>query len=170
MKTDLRLVPLLTVVVLGIAACAASSTAGWTFAPVATTPAASPGGSPGESPGGSPGESPGGSGGANVIEVEETADLRILQDGEQVTELNVKAGQTYTFRVTNSAGFTHNFYVGTADALKGNQTAQLEGVPDSTGGTHEFQYTFDDASAKLQFACTVPGHYPSMHGDFVIEQ
>jgi hypothetical protein len=107
---------------------------------------------------------------ALLFDLEETADLRILQGGAQVTQLDVTAGQTYTFRITNTAGFEHNFYIGPAEALEANQTEGLVGVGSFTEGTREFQFRFSDPSVQLQFACTVPGHYQLMHGDFVIGQ
>jgi hypothetical protein len=180
MNIFVRLLPLLTVAVL-VAACASSAGSGWTYAPVESTPppsagasgAASPGGSPGASVSGSPSagasQSPGGSPSGNTIELEETGDLRILQDGEPVTELQVKTGETYTFKVTNSAGFTHDFYIGTAEALEANQTSDLEGIPEFASGTKEFEWTAPAAGTQLQFACTVPGHYQPMHGDLVIQ-
>jgi hypothetical protein len=160
------------------AACASSAGAGWTFAPPSATPAASPSaspsGSPGEtngaSPSTSPGESPDGSPAGNTVAVEETAQLQILRDGQPLTELHVTAGETYNFEVTNTANFTHDFYIGTAQQLQSGDTAGLEGVPAFTSGTETFEWTAPtDTSAQLEFACTVPGHYASMHGSIVIE-
>jgi uncharacterized cupredoxin-like copper-binding protein len=168
------------VAVLGslVAACASSGGEGWTFAPASATPAASPSaspsGSPGEtngaSPSTSPGESPGSSPAGNTVAVEETAQLQILRDGQPLTELHVKAGETYTFEVTNTANFTHDFYIGSAQALQAGETDQLEGVPEFSSGTEQFEWTAPtDTSAQLEFACTVPGHYASMHGSIIIE-
>jgi uncharacterized cupredoxin-like copper-binding protein len=99
----------------------------------------------------------------------ETANLQITQDGQPVPSLSVKNGQTYTFVITNEAGFVHNFYIGPPERLAANDVAGLPGVPDFTEGTQEFQYTVTDETASLQFACTVPGHYPPMHGTFTVE-
>lgn len=93
----------------------------------------------------------------------------IKQGGQKLQTLSVKAGQTYTFRVTNSAGFPHNFYIGTAEQLQAADKSNTKGIADFSSGTQEFQYTFSDPAAKLQFACIVPGHYPTMHGDFTIQ-
>jgi uncharacterized cupredoxin-like copper-binding protein len=158
------------------AACGSpAGESGWTYAPPSVTPAASasPSGSPAASPsasatagatasaGGSPGT-------GNIFELEETADLQIKQAGQKVTQLQVKAGQSYTFRITNSANFAHDFYIGTAQDLQSSNTQNLKGVPQFTSGTKEFEYTVP-ASGSLQFACTVPGHYATMHGDLVIQ-
>lgn len=102
--------------------------------------------------------------------VEETAQLQILRDGQPLTELRVKAGETYTFEVTNTANFTHDFYIGSAQALQAGEKDQLEGVPEFTSGTEQFEWTAPtDTSTQLEFACTVPGHYASMHGSIIIE-
>jgi hypothetical protein len=182
-----------------LAACGGGSGAAvWTYAPLEPTPTAegSPGGSPGASPGGSPpagspagtggpsatgtpgvspspsgGTSPGASpGGGEAIELVETATLQIQQDGQTVDSLTVQQGQTYVFRITNEAGLAHNFYIGPPDRLAANDVSGLTGIPDFTEGTEEFEYTVDEETASLEFACTVPGHYPSMHGTFTVEQ
>ncbi|HET7676363.1 MAG TPA: plastocyanin/azurin family copper-binding protein [Candidatus Limnocylindrales bacterium] len=157
------------------AACVSSTGSSWTFQPAApTSPAAggSPGASPGASPGGSPAASPGGSPGSspsgNSIELTLTADLQIQRDGQKVAEIAVKKGQTYTFRVTNTAGYAHNFWIGTEEQLKANATDQMTGLPDFPSGTQEFDYTFDSAG-PLAFGCTIAGHLQSMYGTFKIE-
>jgi uncharacterized cupredoxin-like copper-binding protein len=160
------------------AACGSpAGESGWTYAPPSVTPAASASASPSGSAAASPSASAsagatasaGGSPGTgNVFELEETADLQIKQAGQKVTQLQVKAGQAYTFRITNNANFAHDFYIGTAQDLQSSNTQNLKGVPQFTSGTKEFQYTFP-ASGPLQFACTVPGHYTTMHGDFSIQ-
>jgi hypothetical protein len=143
-------------------------------------PAASPGGSPGASPTGSPAGSPGGSPGASpagspaagdgeTIALSETPSLQILRDGEQVTELALAEGQSYTFEVTNEGGLEHNFYIGPAEQLQSNDVAELPGIPNFLEGTQSFEYTATAETAGLEFACTVPGHYEPMHGSLVIE-
>jgi hypothetical protein len=159
-----------------VAACGSSSgDAGWTYAPPSITPApsatasASPSAAPSATPGASPSAGASGSPGTGTaFDLEETADLQIKQAGQKVTQLQVKSGQAYTFRVTNTANFAHNFYIGTAQDLQANNTANLKGVPDYNSGTKEFQYTFA-TSGPLQFGCTVAGHYNTMHGDFVFQ-
>lgn len=161
-----------------VAACASQSgDSGWTYAPASATPAASasgsPGASPSGSPGGSPSGSPAGSPGASgpagtTVELEETADLQIKQNGQKLTQLAVRKGETYTFRVTNTANLPHNFYIGTQQDLQADNRANLKGIPDFNSGTQEFQYTVPD-SGTLQFACTVAGHYGTMHGDLTIQ-
>jgi uncharacterized cupredoxin-like copper-binding protein len=175
----LRVFAVLALVLAGAAAAAACGSpageSGWTYAPPSVTPAASPSASasasasPSASASAAATESAGGSPATgNAFELEETADLQIKQAGQKVTQLQVKAGQAYTFRITNSANFAHDFYIGTAQDLQSSNTANLKGVPPFNSGTKEFEYTFP-TSGSLQFACTVPGHYTTMHGDFVIQ-
>lgn len=178
-----RWFPLLSLAaVLLLVACQEAAGPGWTFAtlgpttsPAATegespAPGETPAGSPGASPGVSPGASPNGAPGGNVFELEMTGDLRILQDGQPATEIRVQEGQEYTFRVTNSAGFTHNFYLGPPDRLMANDVGDLPGIPDYESGTEEFSWTATSEAEGWEFACTVPGHYQNMHGSLVIEQ
>ncbi|MCY7418761.1 MAG: multicopper oxidase domain-containing protein [Chloroflexi bacterium] len=104
-----------------------------------------------------------------TIELDENGALQITRDGVPVTELTVKDGETIHFVISNSAGFDHDLYIGTADQLMQRDVAGLPGVPAFTTGTLEFDYTVTPATAGLQFACTVPGHYPLMHGTFTVE-
>jgi uncharacterized cupredoxin-like copper-binding protein len=169
-----------------LAACSGAAPT-WTFAPTpspgpatpvpsaepSTAPTSAPttapsAGASGE-PTGAPG-SPGASGAATTIPVELTASVQIHQNGQQISTLTVKNGETIHFEVTNSAGFPHNFFIGPADKLATNQTAGLPGVPDFNTGTETFDYTVTDETATLEFACTVPGHYQAgMRGTFTVE-
>ena len=102
-----------------------------------------------------------------VIELELTGALKIEQAGSQVSTLTVKQGETYTFRITNSAGFDHDFHIATDEELKGGGHEHMAGVLPFSSGTKEFTYTFD-ADGPLAFGCTVPGHYPLMRGIFAV--
>jgi mono/diheme cytochrome c family protein len=104
------------------------------------------------------------------VSVQETADLRITDpDGQQLPAITVKAGETVRFVVENTAGFEHNFKLGTAEELEqASADADLPGTPVFTEGTQEYVWEVPSDATGLQYACTVPGHYPSMHGDFQI--
>jgi uncharacterized cupredoxin-like copper-binding protein len=102
-----------------------------------------------------------------TIELQETENLELLQNGQPVTQLRVKLGDTIIFKVNNSADFVHDFYIGPADKLAKDQTASLQGIPDFQG-THELVYTVNADTANLQFGCPLEGHYPTMHGIFVV--
>lgn len=119
-----------------------------------TTPTAAPIGSPGTV------ESP------RVIAVNETVGVTITDPtGNKLAAIAVVPGETVKFQVTNTAGFDHNFYVGAAALLKANTTTGLQGVPVFTTGTKEFTYTVPQTDdGTLEFACTLPFHYDTMHG------
>ncbi len=153
-----------------LAACTSSAgAAGWTYAPPIATPSGSAAASGGASANPSGSGTASGSPGGTVIELKETADLKITDtNGQQVTEILVKKGQTYTFRITNTAGFDHNFNVGKPDDLQAGNTANLTGIPNFSSGTREFQYTFAQ-DGPLGFGCTIPGHYSTMKGTFTIQ-
>jgi len=143
-----------------------SSSPGSSTGPEASTPVGSPeASSAAESPGASGGTVPTG----QVIELELTGSLQIHQAGQQVSELAVKAGETVHFKITNSAGFDHDFYIGTPDQLSQNQVSGLPGIPTFQSGTQEFDYTVTADTANLQWGCSLPGHYPLMHGTFTVE-
>ncbi len=95
-------------------------------------------------------------------------------DGVQVSSIAVKAGETVQFEVTNSATFSHNFYIGPKEVLSTTMGDIPDGlgIPEFTGPdtTQTFTWTVPAAETEdLQFACTVPGHYGTMHGIFVIQ-
>jgi uncharacterized cupredoxin-like copper-binding protein len=103
----------------------------------------------------------------HVIKLELTADLKIKQDGQQVSMIPVTQGETYTFEVTNTAGFDHDFFIG-SDADLSAGAEGLSGIEAWNGGMRDFQYTFD-GSGPLAFGCTIPGHYALMKGTFDIQ-
>ena len=176
--SDPRAALLASVASLILTACGGDGAggAGWTIHPPdpapSGSPATSPGQSPGGSPGGSPGTSPGGSPGAGdgeTLALTETMTLQIQREGQQVTEIALSEGQSYTFEITNDGGLEHNFYIGTPEQLQSNDVAGLPGVPNFTDGTQTFEYMATAETAGLEFACTVPGHYQPMHGTMVVE-
>ena len=82
----------------------------------------------------------------------------------------VKAGEVVTFEVTNTSGnVPHNFWIGPPDRLQANDTAGLAGIPDFTSGTQSVEWNVPEDAASLEFACTVTGHYQSMHGSFQLQ-
>jgi uncharacterized cupredoxin-like copper-binding protein len=190
MKNRVGLLVALIGALLTLAACTGTTPA-WTFAPTASPgpatpvpsgqpsaeptsaataePSAGSSGQPSGAPSGAPG-SPGASGAARTIALELTASLQIAQNGQPVPSLTVTNGETIHFEITNTAGFPHNFFIGPPDKLSTNQTAGLPGIPDYSEGTQTFDYTVTEETATLEFACTVPGHYPAgMRGTFTVE-
>ena len=89
-------------------------------------------------------------------------------EGAKAAAIPVVAGETVTFRVTNTAGFDHNFYLGPEAELSSTTTtssADLPGIATFATGSQDVTYTFE-TTTPLQFACIIPGHYVPMHGDF----
>ncbi len=65
---------------------------------------------------------------SHVIDLELTADLKIKQNGQQVSTIPVVQGETYTFRISNTAGFDHDFFIG-SDADLSAGASGLPGIP-----------------------------------------
>jgi uncharacterized cupredoxin-like copper-binding protein len=103
----------------------------------------------------------------DVIELTMTGSLQITDGDRKVDAIRVEQGKTYTFRITNSAGFAHDFHIGSDADLAANMH-DLPGLGEYSNGTQEFSYTFA-AAGPLMFGCTVPGHYGSMKGTFDIQ-
>lgn len=149
----------------------------WTPAPGAPTPPAcwrNPSGQIGgaapatAATAGAPIENPGTPDAPRVITLVENAALEILgEDGMKVTSIAVKAGETVRFEVDNTAGYSHNFHIGTDAELAGN-TPGLPGIPEWNSGVQTYDWTVP-AEGELMFGCTVPGHYSLMQGTFEIQ-
>jgi uncharacterized cupredoxin-like copper-binding protein len=102
-----------------------------------------------------------------VIQLQATADLRFKDpDGNAVTQIDVVAGETVQFEVENTAGFDHNFYIGTPEELQVPNGTTDVGHPAWPSGVQTITWTVEGEG--LQFACTVPGHYNTMNGTIAI--
>jgi uncharacterized cupredoxin-like copper-binding protein len=108
------------------------------------------------------------SGEARVIELEADAAIRFMQDGEQIQGIEVTPGETVVFRIDNTAGFPHNFYIGPDDDLRVMGGTTDTGIPDWDIGVQELEWVVPDDVSDIRFACTVPGHYFTMQGDFTV--
>ena len=105
---------------------------------------------------------------ARVIEIEADAAIRFLQNGEQIQNIDVTPGETVIFRVDNTAGFAHNFYIGPDEELGVLGGTTDTGLPDWETGIQELEWVVPDDISGLKFGCTVPGHYLMMQGDFTV--
>ena len=103
-----------------------------------------------------------------VIEFEATATLTFAQNGVPITEIPVTPGETVLFRIDNTAFFAHNFYIGADEILAMPNGTTDVGIPDWTSGVQELEWVVPDDLTGIRFACTVPGHYFLMQGDFTI--
>jgi uncharacterized cupredoxin-like copper-binding protein len=129
------------------------------------------GGGGGGQPSAAPIDQPGTADNPRVIKLDETASLTITDPaGNKVTSIAVAPGETVNFEVTNSAGYDHNFYIGSPADLEGNNVANAVGVPAFASGTKTVTYTVPESiSSPLEFACTLPGHYATMHGEITLQ-
>ena len=57
---------------------------------------------------------------------------------------------------------------GLGDGLYGCIIAPDFGIPDWETGVQEIEWVVPDDLSGVRFACTVPGHYFTMQGDFVV--
>jgi uncharacterized cupredoxin-like copper-binding protein len=97
--------------------------------------------------------------------------------------MQVKAGETVRFVVTNASEVEHEFTLGDAKTQEGHR-AEMAGMTDMAAGhahdndpnavfvkggeTREIIWRFDKAG-QIEFACNVPGHYESgMKGTIAI--
>ncbi len=130
-----------------------------------------PAGGGGTTPTAPPVASPGTVEHPRVIEVQGTDRVQWVDpgSGQQLSALSIVQGETVEFRVINNSSIPHNFKIGSATALSSAPDPNpLPGVEDFSGTTQTFTYTFDTLPEQPQFACTVPGHYPTMHVDLLV--
>jgi uncharacterized cupredoxin-like copper-binding protein len=105
-----------------------------------------------------------------VIRLDATATLQFTDEsGAVVPQIEVVPGETIEFVIDNTAGFDHNFWIGTPDVLSVPNAETDVGHPTWQSGEQSVTWTVPEDAGDLQFACTVPGHYTTMHGTFVIQ-
>ncbi len=103
-----------------------------------------------------------------MIEFEADAAIRFMQNGEQLRNIEVTPGETVIFRIDNTAGFAHDFYIGSDEELRVMGGTTDVGIPEWETGIQELEWVVPDDLSGLRFACTVPGHYYTMQGDFIV--
>jgi uncharacterized cupredoxin-like copper-binding protein len=138
-----------------LAAACSSSAATWTFQP---TPEATAAPSASASTAACSSD-------ATVVKIEETAALKMVPDS-----VDVPTGKKVCFEVTNTAGFTHNFFVGPqSDVDTRNKTASVVGTPDFSSGTQIVEFT-PSGSGPFGYACWIPGHLEAgMKGSITLQ-
>jgi Cu+-exporting ATPase len=108
-----------------------------------------------------------------TIAVTTTDSLRFTPD-----QINVRAGETVAFEITNTGGVPHEFFIGTpaeqqahdAEMASGadHMLDEPNGVDIPAGGTARLVYTFSQPGT-LEYGCHVPGHYAAgMRGTITI--
>ena len=116
-----------------------------------------------------PGEPVAPSGEARVIDLVATGALQFTDPaGTQVRDIPVTPGETITFRIDNTAGFDHNFYIGTDEQLIVPAGTTEVGIPTWQTGVQELTWVVPADITGLKFGCTVPGHYALMQGTFSV--
>lgn len=106
-------------------------------------------------------------GSSRVIDIHATAALQFVDERENVLEeIGVTPGETVLFRVDNTAGFEHSFYIGSESELEEHLGVTDTGIAMWVEGIRESEWTVPDDVTGLLFGCTVPGHFTSMHGTF----
>ena len=113
--------------------------------------------------------SPGTAQNPRIIQVEGTASASWVDaaTGQPLSQLTVVPGETIEFQVKTDT-LAHNFHIGSASDLSAApEHNDLPGLDTFSGNTQNFIYTVPGDPSGLQFACTVPGHYQSMHVDLV---
>ncbi len=104
-----------------------------------------------------------------VIPIQANAALQFTDAaGTVITDIPVVAGEVIRFEVENTAGYSHNFFIGTDAALSVDDRANLVGIPDWMEGVQTYEWTVP-SEGELKFGCTVPGHYALMQGTFSIQ-
>ena len=116
-----------------------------------------------------PGEPVAPSGEARVIDLVATGALQFTDPaGTQVRDIPVTPGETITFRVDNTAGFDHDFYIGTDEQLIVPAGTTDVGIATWQTGVQELTWVVPADITGLKFGCTVPGHYALMQGTFSV--
>ncbi|MGI8928134.1 MAG: c-type cytochrome [Candidatus Limnocylindrales bacterium] len=106
-----------------------------------------------------------------VVEIEGAAIPQWVDPAsdQQLTAISVVQGETVEFHIINQTTTPHNFHIGSAAELStAPEINELPGVDTFINGTQTFTHTFDTIPDQPQFACTVPGHYPTMNGGLVV--
>ena len=113
--------------------------------------------------------SPGTAQNPRIIQIEGTPSAQWVDaaTGTPLSQIAVVPGETIEFQVKTD-GLAHNFHIGSAaDLSAAPEHNDLPGLDTFSGNTQNFIYTVPGDPSGLQFACTVPGHYQTMHVDLV---
>jgi plastocyanin len=155
-----RLALLAVSAVVALAACSASASPGWTYAPAppaTPTPEASASGAPTEAPSGAPTGAPSGAPGT-------TLELVASGIAFDTLELTVPAGEPFAIHLVNEdpAGVPHDADIETSDGTVLQNT-------DTVDGGQEVTYTYEPLDAgEYVFQCSIHP-IPAMTGKLIVE-
>ena len=108
-------------------------------------------------------------GSPRVVEIEATGSLQFTDAvGGLLEEISVTPGETVLFRVDNTAHFDHSFYIGTEYQLSQPAAVTDSGIGTWVAGIEELEWRVPDDVTGIFFGCTIPGHFATMHGRFVV--
>jgi uncharacterized cupredoxin-like copper-binding protein len=138
-----RLIPLVAVLAVTLAACSSPGASGTPAQPGPSAPSA----------GGSP----------RVVAVTMTDELRFVPDRFSFT-----AGETVRFEVTNAGAIRHEFFIGDTDDQTAHEAEMIEmggmghdepnGIAVEPGESKALEHTFATGGTVL-IGCHEPGHY-----------
>jgi len=125
------------------------------------------------SPSAAPVASPGTSQSPREIDVQGTDQVKWVDPatGQEIKSLSVVPGEVINFKVDVNSAVAHSFHIGAAaDLAKAPEPNDLPGIPQFANSTQTYTYAVPQTLPdQTQFACTVPGHYPSMHVDLIAQ-
>jgi hypothetical protein len=110
---------------------------------------------------------------SDVRVIDLVADARVRftgVDGVRLREIPVTPGERILFRVQNTAGIPHNFYIGTSEQLSEPNATTDVGIPSWSSGFRAVEWIVPEDVSGLMFASTVPGRYFTMQGTFSAEE
>lgn len=101
------------------------------------------------------------------VTIEVSADDPFEFDPDQI---DVEAGQTVLFKVTNTGEIDHEFQIGSSGDDGGHAGHSMEGhLHLEPGESGELAWSFPEAG-EVEFACHIAGHYESgMKGTITVE-
>ncbi|MBW3658827.1 MAG: cupredoxin family protein [Actinobacteria bacterium] len=116
---------------------------------------------------------------ADASDADRTIEVEARDIAFDPTSIEVAAGETVTFVVTNAGETLHEFTLGDASAqeehaeeMEGGHAGEARHGPNSVtvepGETAELTWRFE-AAGELEYACHVPGHYEAgMRGTITV--
>lgn len=110
-----------------------------------------------------------GSGNGSASEASRTIDVDMVDIAFEPDAIEVKKGETVTFRFKNVGKVAHDAFIGDAEEQAEHEEemgdemahhANAEGaVTVDPGETKSLTYTFDDDGDSIEIGCHQPGHY-----------
>ena len=110
-----------------------------------------------------------GSDGESGSDATRTIDVDMVDIAFEPDTLDVKKGETVTFRFKNEGKVAHDAFIGDTEAQaeheeemgdeKGHHADEEDAVTVDPGKTGSLTYTFDGDGDSIEIGCHQPGHY-----------